>query len=71
MNNWLIRNARVVNEGRTFDADVLVRTGIIDRVATEGIGSARGVKEADADGRLLLPGLIDDQVNFREPGLTH
>lgn len=71
MSNWLIRNARVVNEGRMFDADVLVRTGIIDRVATEGIGSARGVKELDAGGRLLLPGLIDDQVHFREPGLTH
>ncbi len=71
MNNWLIRDARVVNEGRTFQADVLVRSGVIERVAEEGIGSAGGVKEIDAKGRLLLPGAIDDQVHFREPGLTH
>lgn len=71
MNSWLMHNARVVNEGRTFDADVLVRSGVIERVAEEGIGSARAVKEIDAKGRLLLPGGIDDQVHFREPGLTH
>jgi dihydroorotase len=71
MNNWLIRNARVVNEGRNFDADVLVRSGIIERVAEEGIGSASGAKEFDAGGKLLVPGVIDDQVHFREPGLTH
>ncbi len=71
MNNWLIRNARVVNEGRTFDADVLVRNGIIERIAEEGIGSAGGAVEFDAGGKLLLPGVIDDQVHFREPGLTH
>ncbi len=71
MNSWLIHNARVVSEGRTFDADVLVRSGVIERVAEEGIGSARAVKEVDAKGHLLLPGVIDDQVHFREPGLTH
>jgi dihydroorotase len=71
MNSWLIRNARVVNEGRSFDADVLVRSGIIERVAEEGIGSASGAKEFDAGGKLLVPGVIDDQVHFREPGLTH
>lgn len=71
MNNWLIRDARVVNEGRSFSADVLVRGGVIERVAEEGIGGARGVEELDARGRYLLPGAIDDQVHFREPGLTH
>ena len=71
MNTWLIHNARVVNDGRTFEADVLVRSGMIERVAEEAIGSARAVKEIDAKGRLLLPGVIDDQVHFREPGLTH
>ena len=70
-NNWLIREARVVNDGRSFDADVLVRGGVIERVAEEGIGSALGVKEFNAEGRWLLPGAIDDQVHFREPGLTH
>ncbi|HRH71048.1 MAG TPA: dihydroorotase [Flavobacteriales bacterium] len=71
MNSWLIRNALVADDGRTFMADVLVRTGIIERIATEGIGSARGVQELDARENLLLPGVIDDQVHFREPGLTH
>ncbi|MBP6698524.1 MAG: dihydroorotase [Flavobacteriales bacterium] len=67
----LIRAARMVNEGRTIEADVLFRHGVIDRIATEGIGSASSVDEVRADGMLLLPGAIDDQVHFREPGLTH
>ena len=71
MNSWLIRNALVADDGGTFMADVVVRTGIIERVAKEGIGSARNVQEFDAKERLLLPGVIDDQVHFREPGLTH
>ena len=71
MNNWLIRDVRVVNEGTTVAADVLVRGGYIERVATEGIGNARSVTEVDAKGKHLLPGAIDDQVHFREPGLTH
>lgn len=71
MSGWLIRGASVVNEGRTFEADVLLRGGRIERVAPEGIGSASGVREIDAVGRHLLPGCIDDQVHFREPGLTH
>jgi dihydroorotase len=70
MNSVLIRNAVVVNDGMTFNADVLVRDGFIERVAPEGIGDTR-VPECDAAGRLLLPGVIDDQVHFREPGLTH
>jgi dihydroorotase len=71
MNDQLIRNVQVVNEGRTFTADVLVRGGRIERVAPEGIGSADRVREFDGAGRHLLPGAIDDQVHFREPGLTH
>ncbi len=71
MNDWIIRGANVVNDGRSFPADVLVRSGVIERVAEEGIGSFGGVEEIDAKGRTLLPGVIDDQVHFREPGLTH
>ncbi|HMN05524.1 MAG TPA: dihydroorotase [Flavobacteriales bacterium] len=71
MNSWLIRGARVVNEGKVTEADVLVRDGRIERVAPEGIGQVQGVREVDAKGRHLLPGAIDDQVHFREPGLTH
>ena len=71
MNNWLIRDVRAVNEGKVTQADVLVRDGRIERVAVEGIGTARGAKEFDAKGRHLLPGAIDDQDHFREPGLTY
>jgi len=71
MNNktLLIKDARIVNEGRTTEGDVLIRAGRIERVGT-GI-AADGVDEIiDAAGLHLLPGFIDDQVHFREPGLT-
>jgi dihydroorotase len=71
MNSIAIRDVVVVNEGRTFPADVLVRKGIIERIAPEGLGSPKGVLDLDAGGKLLLPGVIDDQVHFREPGLIH
>lgn len=71
MSDWLIRATHVVHEGKTFQADVLVRGRHIERIATEGIGSARNVTEVNAEGEYLLPGCIDDQVHFREPGLTH
>lgn len=71
MNSVVLRDALVVNEGRSFQADVVVRSGVIDRVAPEGVGSVAGVRDMDVKGRTLLPGVIDDQVHFREPGLTH
>lgn len=70
MKKTLIRNAQVVNEGRSFQADVLIEGERIARIAPEGIGSS-DAQEIDASGLLLLPGAIDDQVHFREPGLTH
>ncbi|MEN9511263.1 MAG: hypothetical protein RLZZ370_1082 [Bacteroidota bacterium] len=66
----LIRNALVINEGREFMADVLCENGFIARIAPEGISGYQG-PEIDATGKWLLPGVIDDQVHFREPGLTH
>jgi dihydroorotase len=71
MNSIAIREATVVNEGRTFLADVLVQDGVIARIAPEGLGDVKGLPELDAKGSHLLPGVIDDQVHFREPGLTH
>jgi len=69
MNKLLITNARLVNEGQTRDADVLISG---ERIAAIGSGlTADGVAVLDADGKLLLPGMIDDQVHFREPGLTN
>lgn len=71
MEKLLIRDAQVVNDGRVIRADVLMHGDRIERVAAEGIGSSNGAKELDARGRHLFPGAIDDQVHFREPGLTH
>lgn len=71
MNGWAIRGAQLVNEGRVHLADVLVRDGVIERVEEAGIGAVAGVHEVDAKGLHLLPGAIDDQVHFREPGLTY
>lgn len=71
MKRFVIRDAQVVNEGRVFPADVLVEGDRIARIAEEGIGSASAAEDVDAKGRHLLPGAIDDQVHFREPGLTH
>ncbi|MFM9001839.1 MAG: dihydroorotase [Opitutia bacterium] len=69
MGSLALRDAEVINEGRRFRADVLIRDGRIERVGD--LGGARADKELDLRGRLLLPGLIDDQVHFRERGLTH
>lgn len=70
MSRLLIINARVVNEGRIDEVDVLVDG---DRIAQIGgrIEARPPVRVIDAAGRYLIPGMIDDQVHFREPGLTH
>ncbi len=70
MPGLLIKNARIVNEGRIDDGDVRVRDGRIDTVAA-GLAGDAGETVIEAEGRWLLPGLIDDQVHFREPGLEH
>ncbi len=66
----LITNARLVNEGRITEADLLIRGDRIEKIASS-IAAPAGVEVLDAAGRLLLPGMIDDHVHFREPGLTH
>lgn len=67
MSRLLIRNARLVNEGQEFDADVLVANGRIEKIAGSIQGQTAEI-EIDAQGQWLLPGMIDDQVHFREPG---
>ncbi|MDH0301947.1 MULTISPECIES: dihydroorotase [unclassified Pseudomonas] len=69
MDTLLVRNARLVNEGREFEADLLVRHGRIERIGR--IDNGRAALEIDAKGAWLLPGMIDDQVHFREPGAPH
>ncbi len=68
--NYLIKNIRMVNEGTISDRDVLVKNGRIEKIAPQ-ISDAGHVTEIDGEGKYLLPGAIDDQVHFREPGLTH
>jgi Dihydroorotase and related cyclic amidohydrolases len=65
----LIRNAWVVNEGQVQELDVLIQAGRIEKIGPNLPNTADEV--VHAHGRYLLPGLIDDQVHFREPGLTH
>ncbi len=72
MDNYLIKNAKIVNKGITTLGFVLVRGGIIRAVGTGEPGAEQDLAEViDAGGKYLLPGIIDDQVHFREPGLTH
>jgi len=66
----LIKNARMVNEGLTLDGDLLIRNGRIERVDSE-IAAPENCRVMDAEERLLMPGMIDDQVHFREPGSTN
>ena len=70
MSSTLITNARLVNEGRVFDADLRIENGRIARIDS-GLAARDGEQVVDAAGRWLLPGMVDDQVHFREPGLTH
>jgi dihydroorotase len=65
----LIKQATIVNENRQFIADVLVKDGLIDRIDSRI--DVKADHEINAEGLYLLPGCIDDQVHFREPGLTH
>ena len=66
----LIKNARIVNENNIFLSDVLIENEIIREISTE-IKVPENVEIIDAEGKFLIPGFIDDQVHFREPGLTH
>ena len=66
----LIKNAKIVNENSIFEGDVLIEGEYIAKIASE-ISVDDAIKIVDAEGKYLLPGVIDDQVHFREPGLTH
>jgi dihydroorotase len=72
MSNILIKNATIINEGRTFRGDLLIKDELIDSIGSaEEFNIPHDSKVIDATGLLLLPGIIDDQVHFREPGLTY
>ncbi len=70
MSRYLIKGATIVNEGKKETSDLLIEDGLITKIASS-INVSGSVKEFNAEGMFLLPGIIDDQVHFREPGLTH
>ena len=70
MNSYLIKNTQIVNEGKTIQGDVLIKNGRIEKIASQ-IEAIGGITEINGENQFLLPGVIDDQVHFREPGLTH
>lgn len=71
MNRILIKNAKIVNEGTIFEGDVLIEEEYIVEIGENISLKSATTKVIDAEGNYLIPGAIDDQVHFREPGLTH
>ncbi|MCZ4409118.1 dihydroorotase [Cryomorphaceae bacterium 1068] len=69
MSKTIIRNAHIVNEGKVIKADVLIEGELIAKVGE--VGEVEDAKEIDVTGKVLFPGVIDGQVHFRDPGLTH
>ena len=65
----LIKNAQIVNEGKIFSSDILIENDLISKIS-DHISEESADQVIDAAGKYLLPGVIDDQVHFREPGLT-
>ncbi|EAQ38198.1 MULTISPECIES: dihydroorotase [Dokdonia] len=71
MEKILIKDAHIVNEGSILRGDILIHNGVIEEIAESISAKSGDVHIFDAEGQYLLPGVIDDQVHFREPGLTH
>lgn len=71
MNTVLIKNAQIVNENYIFSGDVLIQNEEIVEIADSISAKSGDTQIIDAEGKYLFPGIIDDQVHFREPGLTH
>jgi dihydroorotase len=70
MQKTVIQNATIVNEGKSFTGSVLISGERIEHISS-GVIASTGAKEINGEGLMLIPGAIDDQVHFREPGLTH
>lgn len=71
MEKILIKDAHIINEGTILRGDVLIHNGVIEEIAESISAKSGDVHIFDAEGKYLMPGVIDDQVHFREPGLTH
>ena len=70
MKTYIIKNTTIINEGKRIHGDVLIKNGRIEKIDPQ-ISSAENVQEINGENQFLIPGAIDDQVHFREPGLTH
>jgi dihydroorotase len=70
MKNYIIKNGLLVNEGKQYQSDILIKDGRIEKIAAI-INNDANYIEIDATNKIVMPGVIDDQVHFREPGLTH
>ncbi|MDI3318930.1 dihydroorotase [Pinibacter soli] len=70
MQKFLIKNITIVNDGKSLPGDVLIDNGRIEKIGSN-INTNGSVTEINGENKFLLPGVIDDQVHFREPGLTH
>ena len=71
MGQYLLKNANIVNEGKVTAGDILIKGERIEQVGNDLSAPDSNCEVIDLDGKYLIPGLIDDQVHFREPGLTH
>ena len=70
MQAYLIKNTTIINEGKRIHGDLFIKNGRIEKIAPS-INTSENVIEVNGENQFLLPGVIDDQVHFREPGLTH
>src|SRR5919107_602769 len=71
MQKYLIKSIDMVNEGAIRNVDVLISNGRIEKIDPHITSTGTAFTEINGEGKYLLPGCIDDQVHFREPGLTH
>jgi len=69
-NSILLKSGTIINEGKQIVADILIKNGRIEKIAPS-ISVDYKIEELNLEGKYILPGCIDDQVHFREPGLTH
>lgn len=71
MSTTLLKGGTLVNEGRQFQADIRIAGQYIAEISEQGLSAKENETVIDLSGKLVIPGMIDDQVHFREPGLTH
>ena len=71
MKRTIIKNAKIINEQKIFESDILIEGSFITKISESISPNFPNIKIIDAEGNFIIPGLIDDQVHFREPGLTH